>query len=71
MFRKRAIKSVVNNIIKTNWAIDVSILYPLIKSGYKIREIGISWEDKTGSKLKVTKAIPNMLLALLKIRFNR
>ena len=71
IFRKKAIKSVVNKIIKTNWAIDVSILYPLIRNGYKIKEVGISWEDKTGSKLRIMKAIPNMLLALLKIRFKR
>jgi len=68
IFRKKAIKSILKKLMKTNWAIDVSILYPMVKSGYRIKEAATNWQDKKGSKLKLYRAIPNMLWALIKLR---
>ncbi|MEW6062886.1 MAG: glycosyltransferase [Nanoarchaeota archaeon] len=68
IFKKKAIKSIVNKLMKTNWAIDVSILYPLVKNGYKIKEEATIWEDKKGSRLKLYKAVPNMFSALIKLK---
>lgn len=68
IYRKNAIKSILPKLKITNWAIDVSVLYPLVKAGYKIREVPTVWQDKKGSRLKLFKAIPNMFWAVIKLR---
>jgi glycosyltransferase involved in cell wall biosynthesis len=71
IFVRDAIKDVLPRLVRSNWAIDVGILYPMVKRGYRIREVATVWEDKEGSKLKMWKAIPNMLWTILKLRFRR
>lgn len=68
IFRKEAIKNILNDIVPTNWEFDVSLLYSLKKKGYRVKESPIIWEDTVGSNLKIHKAAPKMFKSLLTIR---
>lgn len=71
IFVRDAIKDVLPKLIRSNWAIDVCILYPVVKRGYKIKEVPTVWEDVGGSKLKMRKAIPNMFWTILKLKLKK
>jgi dolichyl-phosphate beta-glucosyltransferase len=47
---------------------DFEILYLIKKMGLKIEEVGISWENKTGSKVKPSDYL-NTFRELIKVRF--
>ncbi len=68
VFRANLIKEIWPFIERSNWAFDVSILYEAKKRNYRIKEYPIVWEDKGGSKLRLTKTIPGMLKTIVKIR---
>ena len=68
LFKKEAIKNVVNKIGITKWAFDIDLLYNLKKSDYKIIESPTIWEDKTDSKLNL-KTVPLMMfLSIVRLR---
>lgn len=71
VFKKEAINSILHNLKTTGWAMDVAMLYNIKKEGYKIKEVPIEWEEPGGTVLKMRKAIPEMFLTLLKLRFNK
>jgi len=68
LFKKKAIKDVIKKLDITRWAFDIDLLYNLKKNKYKIKEYPTVWEDKSGSKLKLHKAIPEMFLSLTRLR---
>jgi len=67
-FKKVPIAEVLKQVGTTNFAFDVELLYRMKRSGYMIKEIPITWEDKAGSKVDLKKAVPSMFLALVKLR---
>lgn len=54
----------------TGWTFDVEILYVARKLGFSINELGILWYHDTHSKIKVVKDSFQMLLDLIRIRWN-
>jgi glycosyltransferase involved in cell wall biosynthesis len=50
-----------------DWTFDISMIFHATKSGLTAREVGIRWTDSDGSKLKITKTVPNMFLTVLGI----
>lgn len=68
LFTKKAVKSVVHELGVTRWAFDIDLLYLLSKKGFKIIEIPTVWKDHPDSNLKLHKAIPEMMLAIIRLR---
>ena len=67
-FRTTALRSVLDDVKVTNWAFDISILYELRRRGFTIREVGVHWSERAGSKLRVLQDAPRMFLSLVGIR---
>jgi glycosyltransferase involved in cell wall biosynthesis len=67
-FRRSALVPVLNSVVVTDWAFDVSLLYHLRKTGSTIYEQPVTWSHGTGSQLVVTKVAPIMLLSLIGLR---
>ncbi len=67
-FRKKAIKSVVNELGLTDWAFDIDLLYRLNKKGFKIKEVPITWRYEEGSKLNLVKVSIQMFLSVIGLR---
>jgi glycosyltransferase involved in cell wall biosynthesis len=68
VFTRRALADVVRELETTKFAFDVELLYRLKKRGYKILEVPIVWENKRRSTLNLLEAIPEMFLAVVKVR---
>ncbi|SRR3989339_328795 len=67
LFRKQAIKSIINDIGKTRWAFDVDVLYLLKRKGYKTKEIPTEWNEPGGSHVKL-KTVLEMFLSIIRLR---
>ena len=60
---------IIDNIDDSSWAFDIGLLYLIKKENGKIKEIPIEWQDSGKSNLKMHKAIPQMFVKILKLRF--
>jgi glycosyltransferase involved in cell wall biosynthesis len=69
-FRRKAIKSVVDELRLTDWAFDVDLLYRLNKKGFKIKEVPIVWNYKKGSKINLIDA-SIMFVSIFRLKFKR
>jgi hypothetical protein len=68
VFRREVLKRVLPELNARGFAFDVNLLYLVRRDGFKIKEIGIIWEDKHGSKVKLWKTVIEMFLGVLKLR---
>ena len=39
------------------WSFDLEVIYLAQRAGVPVREVGVNWEEKDGSKLKVTSMV--------------
>ncbi|MEK6923187.1 MAG: glycosyltransferase [Nanoarchaeota archaeon] len=73
IFRRDALKAVINDLVIMDFAFDINLLYSLKKKGFKIKEQGIVWKHMRGSKFSFStlywRIIPQIALSLLKLRF--
>ncbi len=70
-FRVSVLKPLLNHPMSTGWAFDVELIWTLRRKGARIVEVPIVWRDNSGSRLRMHKDAPAMLLELLRIRFRR
>jgi glycosyltransferase involved in cell wall biosynthesis len=68
VFKKDVAKDIFHDLQVTDWAFDVNLLYNAHKRGYDVREIGIKWEDRPGSKLNMGRVVPKMFLSTFRLR---
>ncbi len=68
IFRRDAIRDVVDEVKTINFAFDASLLYLMKRRGYRIREVPITWSDVEHSSLRMRRAVPSMLWAVMKLR---
>lgn len=68
LFKREALKKVVNELGTTRWAFDIDLLYLLKRNGFKLTEVPTEWDDQAESQLKMHRVIPEMLLALVRLR---
>ena len=68
LFKKAAIKKVLPSLGVTQWAFDIDLLYHLKKNGLRVAETPTVWEEPGDSHLKLKKTIPEMLLAVVRLR---
>ena len=68
LFTRTAIKSVVNELGTTRWAFDIDLLYLLKRNGFKLTEVPTEWDDQAESQLNMYRVIPEMLLAIIRLR---
>lgn len=68
LFKRKAIENVVDDLGITRWAFDIDLLYKLRREGYNVKEIPTIWEDKSGSKLNLTRVPLLMFLSIVRLR---
>ena len=69
LFTRKVVKEFIPKLSITQWAIDVDMIYKIHKNGHKIQEVPNTWYDIEGQgRLKVTKAAPQMLFAIIQLR---
>lgn len=68
VFTQQALADVVRELETTKFAFDVELLYKLKKKGYSILEVPTVWGNKPRSTLNLWTAVPEMFIALVKVR---
>ncbi|MFA5134784.1 MAG: dolichyl-phosphate beta-glucosyltransferase [Patescibacteria group bacterium] len=76
VFKRKLIDTVLPELVITNMAFDVELLYRARKHGFSIKEIPSHWIDKSsstvlGSPSQVAGSGIGMLLSLIRIRLTR
>ena len=68
IFKREAILKILPDLKTTKWAFDVDLLYQLKRNTFKVCEHPTIWADAEYSTLNVSKAGPNMVLAIIRLR---
>jgi glycosyltransferase involved in cell wall biosynthesis len=68
VFKKSAIDAVVPEMISTGFEFDVELLWRLKKSGYRVVEVPIEWQNKGDSRVRKRDMV-RMLAGLFAVRF--
>ena len=69
VFKKEAIKNVLDELNTKGFEFDVELLWKLKKKGYKIIEFPITWKHCDGSSFRLSYAL-KMFFSLIKARFS-
>ncbi len=68
-FRLSVLQPLLDKPMSTGWAFDVELIWRLRRQGARVVEVPIEWIDTSGSRLRMHRDAPAMLLELLRIRF--
>jgi dolichol-phosphate mannosyltransferase len=69
VFKRDAIRDILNDLKSTGFEIDVEILWRFKKKGYRIIEYPITWKHSECSKFRLSDS-RSMLISLLRTRFS-
>ena len=70
IFKKKAIKSILPELITFYWAFDTDLLYSMKRKGFIVKEIPTKWDDAEGSVLNVKNASQQMLKSIIRLRLH-
>ncbi len=70
VFSRRLIDAIQDDFLITGFAFDVNVIYSSLAFGFKVKEVGISWLEKDGSKLSGSFAKHSfvMVFSLVRLR---
>jgi dolichyl-phosphate beta-glucosyltransferase len=68
VIRKTAYAAIQKQLSEKRFAFFIELTLLLVKSGFKIREVPINWEEVPGSKVKLLRDSIQMFSAVLRIR---
>lgn len=67
-FRSKILRDLNSKVKSERWAWDIEILLEATKRGYSIKEIPITWQEKSPSTLKLIRDVPEIFFALIKLK---
>lgn len=70
VFRTDVVRGASKRVKTTGFAFDISLLHALKKDGRKVKEFPITWSDREMSTLKISRAVPRMFFAIMKLVFD-
>ncbi|MCW4001453.1 MAG: glycosyltransferase [Candidatus Bathyarchaeota archaeon] len=70
VFSRRLIDAIKNDFLITGFAFDVNFIYSALSCGFKVKEVGISWMERDGSKMSGSFGKHSVVMAfsLLRLR---
>lgn len=66
-FSRKSAEQIFRRIRTSGWIFDIEMLAHAKKMGFPIKQIGIEWSHKSGSKLSVFRSVPKMFVNVLKL----
>lgn len=69
VFTARAADHIFENVTIFGWGFDIEVLALARKFGYKIKEVGVRWDNDPDSKVNIW-AYPQVLMQTVKVRWN-
>jgi glycosyltransferase involved in cell wall biosynthesis len=68
VIRRSAYAAIEKQLKETRFVFDVELTLLLLKGGFSIREVPVSWKEVPGSKVSIVKDSIRMFLGILRIR---
>lgn len=68
IFRRQAIKPIFSRSYLRGFGFDIEILYLASKMGYKVKEVPVSWQHMSGSKVNLVLDSIKMFFNILQVR---
>jgi glycosyltransferase involved in cell wall biosynthesis len=70
IFTRKLVNDIQEDLFVTDFAFDVNFIYSALRRGFKVKEVGITWTEKDGSKLSIgiIKQSLAMFFSLLRLR---
>ncbi len=68
LLRRETLRAILPHLGITHWAFDVDLIFQVRRAGYAIIERPTIWQDVSGSKVQVTRASLEMVLAMARLR---
>jgi glycosyltransferase involved in cell wall biosynthesis len=70
VFKRSLVNSIGKDLLITDFTFDVNLIYSALCAGFKVKEVGITWTEKEGSKMSsgLAKQSIAMLFSLLRLR---
>ena len=70
IFKRSLVNSIGKDLLITDFTFDVNLIYSALSAGFKVKEVGITWTEKEGSKMSsgLAKQSFAMLFSLLRLR---
>jgi glycosyltransferase involved in cell wall biosynthesis len=68
VLKQYVVKDIIDDLIITNFAFDIDLLYQIQRNGYTILELPIEWQHDNFTELRMAKVVPSMFLSILGLR---
>lgn len=68
LLKREVARAILPHIGITQWAFDVDLLFQLRRAGFVVAETPTTWQDISGSRLRLGKASLDMFVALVRLR---
>ena len=72
IFKRSLLNEIKEDLIIADFAFDVNLIYSAFRRGFKVKEVGISWIEKEGSKLspRLAKLAFVMAFSIVRLRIH-
>lgn len=70
VFKKTALNMVIEDVASPGFTFDIELLQRMLARRLKIKEIAITWEDKSDSKVNLLRVVPQMARSLFDLWIN-
>lgn len=68
VLKQYVVKDIIDDLVITNFAFDIDLLYQAKRKGYSILEVPIEWKHDDFTELRMAKVIPSMFLSIMGLR---
>jgi dolichyl-phosphate beta-glucosyltransferase len=70
LFRAETGRDLFSRVRILDWGFDAEVLFLAERSGARVDEVGVRWEDCEGTKVRLLRDVVGSLLGLVRIRWN-
>jgi dolichyl-phosphate beta-glucosyltransferase len=71
LFKQTAAKQIFSKVTLNGWLFDVEVLFLAKKLRFNVKELGVVWIDKEGSKVNFLRDLNKVISEFFKIRMNQ
>ena len=68
VLKKYVVDDIIDDLVITNFAFDIDLLYHSQRYSYVIKEIPIEWSHDNFTELRMARVIPSMFLSIIGLR---
>ena len=68
LFKGDIVREIASELRINGFCFDVELIYLILRKGYKVKEIGVIWDNSPESRVKIINSSVGMFIDLLRIK---